>query len=84
MVRPAAISPERIAIVKKLHDLATRRGQTLAQMAIAWMLRDPRMTSAVIGASSLEQLDENIAALNRMDFEPSELEEIDGACTSAL
>jgi L-glyceraldehyde 3-phosphate reductase len=82
-LRAAAISPERLSMVRKLNDLAQRRGQTLAQMAIAWVLRDPRMTSAVIGASSVEQLEENVAAIHHPPFQPSELEEIDALCSSA-
>ena len=61
-----------------LNDIAQRRGQTLAQMALAWALRDPRVTSALIGASSVAQLEENVAALERLDFDADELAEIDG------
>jgi L-glyceraldehyde 3-phosphate reductase len=60
-----------------LDAIATRRGQTLAQMALAWVLRDPRVTSAIIGASSVEQLEDNVQALKKLDFEPEELVEID-------
>jgi L-glyceraldehyde 3-phosphate reductase len=63
--------------VRALDAIATRRGQTLAQMALAWVLRDPRVTSAIIGASSVEQLEDNVGALSRLDFEPDELAEID-------
>ena len=55
----------------------TRRGQTLAQMALAWVLRDPRMTSALIGASSVAQLDDNVAALGNLEFSAEELAEIE-------
>jgi L-glyceraldehyde 3-phosphate reductase len=63
--------------VRRLSEVAARRGQTLAQMALAWVLRDPRMTSAIVGASSVEQLEQNVGALRRLDFEPGELAEID-------
>ncbi|HEY2793272.1 MAG TPA: aldo/keto reductase, partial [Micromonosporaceae bacterium] len=57
--------------------IAQRRGQTLAQMALAWCLRDSRMTSVLIGASSVKQLDDNIAALNNLEFTTDELADID-------
>jgi L-glyceraldehyde 3-phosphate reductase len=63
--------------IRALDAIATRRGQTLAQMALAWVLRDPRVTSAIIGASSVEQLEDNVQALQKLDFEPEELVEID-------
>src|SRR5690606_33584779 len=71
------LTEENIARVRALDDIAQRRGQTLAQMVIAWVLRDPRVTSALIGASSVAQLEENVAALQRLDFTPEELAEID-------
>jgi L-glyceraldehyde 3-phosphate reductase len=64
---------------RALNEIAAKRGQTLAQMALAWVLRDPRMTSAVIGASSVEQLEANVKALDGKPFEPAELAEIDRA-----
>lgn len=60
-----------------LNDIAASRGQSLAQMAIAWVLRDPRVTSALIGASSVEQLEMNLGALERLDFSDDELATID-------
>ncbi|WP_119388418.1 L-glyceraldehyde 3-phosphate reductase [Taklimakanibacter lacteus] len=63
--------------LRALAAIATRRGQSLAQMAIAWVLRDPRMTTALIGASRPEQIDENVGALARLDFTAAELAEID-------
>jgi L-glyceraldehyde 3-phosphate reductase len=63
--------------IRALNDLARRRGQSLAQMAIAWTLRDERMTSVVVGASSVHQLDENVGAVDRLEFTPDELTEID-------
>ena len=79
---PAQITPETLAKVRALNEIAKRRGQPLAQMALAWTLRDPRVTSAVIGVSSIAQLEENRAALDRQDFSPSELDEIDRALKS--
>jgi len=63
--------------VTPLRDIARGRGQSLAQMALAWVLRDPRMTSAIVGVSSVKQLDENLAALDKLDFSQGELAEID-------
>ncbi|HEY8338599.1 MAG TPA: L-glyceraldehyde 3-phosphate reductase [Egibacteraceae bacterium] len=77
------LTEENIARVRALDHIAQRRGQTLAQMAIAWVLRDPRVTSALIGASSVAQLEENVAALQRLDFTPEELAEIDRYATDA-
>jgi L-glyceraldehyde 3-phosphate reductase len=71
------ISEENLARVRGLNEIAQARGQSLAQMAIAWVLRDPRITSALLGASSVQQLEQNVAALDRMDFDPAELEAID-------
>ena len=63
--------------VRALNEIAARRGQTLAQLAIAWVLRDGRVTSALLGASSVPQLEQNVAALQRLDFDADELAEID-------
>jgi L-glyceraldehyde 3-phosphate reductase len=71
------ITQENLERVRALGEIAQRRGQTLAQLAIAWALRDPRVTSALLGASSVAQLEQNVAALENLDFEPAELEEID-------
>jgi L-glyceraldehyde 3-phosphate reductase len=71
------ITEENLARVRALNEIARRRGQTLAQMAIAWALRDERVTSALLGASSVRQLEQNVAALERLDFDPDELAEID-------
>jgi len=71
------LSPANLARVRALGAIADRRGQTLAQMAIAWTLRDARVASALIGASSVAQLDENLAALEHLAFTPDELAEID-------
>jgi L-glyceraldehyde 3-phosphate reductase len=71
------LSDENLQRVRSLNEIAQRRGQTLAQMAIAWGLRDERVTSALLGASSVSQLEQNLAALAREDFDAAELEEID-------
>ena len=66
-----------LARVRGLNKIAQGRGQSLAQMALAWTLRDPRMTSALVGASSVEQLEDNLAAIANLAFEPAELKAID-------
>ncbi|CAO3458427.1 L-glyceraldehyde 3-phosphate reductase [Azospirillum argentinense] len=71
------LSPENLERVRALDAIAQRRGQTLAQMAIAWVLRDPRVTSALIGARNVEQLDNSLDALKNTAFTPEELAEID-------
>jgi L-glyceraldehyde 3-phosphate reductase len=71
------LTEEALARIRALNEIAARRGQTLAQMALAWTLRDPRITSTLIGASSVQQLEENVAALDRLDLADEELEEID-------
>jgi len=63
--------------IQKLNDLAVRRGQKLSQMAIAWVLRKPQVTSALIGASSVSQLEQNLGALANLSFSPEELNEIE-------
>ena len=63
--------------MRRLNGLAAERGQTLAQMALAWTLRDPAITSALIGASRPEQVKENVAALNNLAFTADELTRID-------
>jgi L-glyceraldehyde 3-phosphate reductase len=71
------LTDENLEHVRALNDIAQRRGQSLAQLALAWTLRDSRITSALIGASSVEQLEQNLAALERLDFDDAELAEID-------
>ncbi len=71
------LNEKNLANIRALHDIAQRRNQSLAQMAIAWVLRDPRVTSALIGASSVSQLENSVAALNNRDFSEAELKEID-------
>jgi L-glyceraldehyde 3-phosphate reductase len=71
------LNEENLKQVRALNEIAKGRGQTLAQMAIAWVLRDQRVTSALIGARNVEQLDDSLDALKRLDFTPGELAEID-------
>jgi L-glyceraldehyde 3-phosphate reductase len=80
---PDLLTDEVRAKLRSLNDLARQRGQTLAQMAIAWTLRDPRVTSALVGASSVEQLEDSARALDRLDFSDEELEAIDGFATES-
>ncbi|MBQ0996342.1 MULTISPECIES: L-glyceraldehyde 3-phosphate reductase [Streptomyces] len=75
------LSDEMRGRLRALNDIAARRGQSLAQMALAWALRDPRVTSLVIGASRTEQLEQNVAALENLDFSDEELAEIDKYAT---
>ncbi len=77
------LSKANLAKVKALNKIAARRGQSLAQMAIAWILRDPRVTSTVVGASSVEQLEDSLGALDRMGFDEAELAEIDRYATES-
>jgi len=77
------LTEETLAKVRALNEVAAGRGQSLAQLALAWTLRDPRMTSTVFGASSVEQLDANVHALERLDFAPDELAEIDRHATES-
>ena len=79
---PSSLSPdllteESLAKIRALNEIAAARGQTLAQMALAWVLRDERVTSALIGASSVAQLEDNIVALDRLALSDDELAEID-------
>jgi L-glyceraldehyde 3-phosphate reductase len=74
---PDMLTEENLDHVRALNEIAGRRGQSLAQLALAWTLRDPRVTSTLIGASSVEQLEQNVAALERLDFGDEELADID-------
>jgi len=74
---PSLLSEAALAHVRALNDLARGRGQSLAQMALAWALRDPRVTSLVAGASSVAQLEQNVAALDNLEFGADELAAID-------
>ena len=76
-LKAGQITPEVIAKIQKLNTLAEARGQKLAQMALAWVLRDPVITTALIGVSKVSQLEDNLAALNNLKFAPEELAAID-------
>ncbi len=80
---PEMLSAETLAKIRGLNQVAAQRGQSLAQMALAWVLRDPRVTSALIGVSSVRQLEENLAALEKLAFTGSELAEIDRLATES-
>jgi L-glyceraldehyde 3-phosphate reductase len=80
---PDLITDEAREKIRGLNEIASARGQSLAQMALAWALRDPRVTSALIGASSVEQLEANVAALDRLDFTDDELAVIDRFATES-
>jgi L-glyceraldehyde 3-phosphate reductase len=80
---PDLITDEVLEKIRALNEIAAARGQTLAQLALAWTLRDPRVTSALIGASSVAQLEANVAALDRLDFPDDELAEIDRYATES-
>jgi L-glyceraldehyde 3-phosphate reductase len=80
---PSLIDEQALAKIKALNEIAARRGQTLAQLALAWTLRDPRVTSTLVGASSVEQLEANVAALEKLDLTEDELAEIDRYATDA-
>ncbi len=71
------VTPEIINKVKKLNEIATERGQSMAQMAIAWLLKDKRVTSVLIGASSVKQMEQNLNALNNLEFSKEELNKIE-------
>ncbi|NLT72621.1 MAG: L-glyceraldehyde 3-phosphate reductase [Chloroflexi bacterium] len=76
-LRPSAITPERVERIERLNEMAQERGQTLAQMAIAWVLRQPAVTSALVGASKVGQIEENVAGLSKLSFTSDELEQIE-------
>lgn len=77
-LRREQVTDELVGQVRQLNDLAKARGQTLAQMAIAWVLRHPEMTSALIGASKVSQIDDAVGALANLDFSLEELNKIEG------
>ena len=85
---PSSLSPnlltdEALEKIRALNEIAAARGQSLAQLALAWVLRDPRVTSALIGASSVAQLEDNVGALASLDFTDEELAEIDRYATDS-
>ncbi len=71
------ITPEKLVKIQRLNEIAVKRGQSLAQMAIAWLLKDKRVTSVLAGASSVQQLKSNLAALDKLEFSAFELQEIE-------
>src|ERR1700674_2541466 len=77
------LTEQTLGRVRSLNQMAQRRGQTLAQMALAWTLRDPRVTSTLVGASSVAQLEQNVAALDKLEFSADELREIDRHATDS-
>ncbi len=80
---PDLLTDEALTKIRGLDEIAHGRGQSLAQMALAWTLRDARMTSTLVGASNVEQLEQNVAALERPDFTPDELAEIERYATDS-
>jgi L-glyceraldehyde 3-phosphate reductase len=82
-MRPEMLTDENLAKIRALNEIAAGRDQSLAQMAIGWTLRDPVVTSALVGASSVEQLEQNVAALKKREFSPAELAEIDRYATES-
>ena len=80
---PDLLTDQALAKIRALNEIAGSRGQSLAQMALAWTLRDPRMTSTLIGASSVAQLEDSLGALAKLDFSAEELAEIDGYATES-
>lgn len=76
-LKPAHITDDKIEKVKKLNEMAKKRGQTLAQMSLAWVLRHETMTSVLIGASKVAQIEDAVGTLNNLNFESPELEEIE-------
>ena len=76
------IGEDKLAVIRALNEVATQRGQTLAEMAVAWVLRDPRVTSALVGTSKVSQVDDNVAALKNLKFSAEELRKIDSILAS--
>ncbi len=72
------LGEDKLAKIRALNDIAKQRGQSLAEMAVAWVLRDPRVTSALVGTSKVSQVDDNVAALKNLKFSAEELRKIDG------
>ncbi len=76
-LKPESVTPEKVEKAKRLNEIAKLRGQSLPQLALAWILRQEQMTSVIIGASRLEQIEENVRALDHLEFTPEELAQID-------
>ncbi|MCB0531159.1 MAG: L-glyceraldehyde 3-phosphate reductase [Lewinellaceae bacterium] len=80
-LKKETLTPQRLGQIQKLNTLAVERGQTLAQMALAWILRDNRVTSVLVGASRPEQLADSLKCLENLEFSPEELQKIEGTLT---
>jgi L-glyceraldehyde 3-phosphate reductase len=80
---PGLLTEQSLTHVRALNEIAAARGQSLAQMALAWLLRDDRVTSVLIGASSVTQLDANLDAVDRLGFDADELTRIDDHAVDA-
>ena len=76
-LKSGTLTPEMLEALKALNAIAARRGQSLARMSLSWLLQDPRVTSVIIGASSVEQIKDNLLSLNNLDFSAEELSAID-------
>jgi len=76
-LKASEITEERLQQIRKLNEIAHRRKQSLARMALAWLLKDKRITTVLIGASSVEQLNDNLACLEQLEFSSAELDEIE-------
>ena len=76
-LKKETITPEVLNKIQKLNDIAKKRNQSLAQMALAWVIKDPRITSVLIGVSAVEQLHDNLGILSNLNFEQSELQQIE-------
>lgn len=76
-LKASALTPERLHQIDELNKLAAERGQTLAQMALSWILKDDEVASVLIGASRPEQIEENISIVEHLDFTEEELKKID-------
>jgi len=81
-LKKEALTEKRLQQIKALNDIALRRGQTLAEMALAWILKDDYVTSVIVGSSSVGQLEKNLKALNSAPFSAEELQEIENICHS--
>ena len=76
-LKQSTLTPELVAALRELNAMAERRGQSLAEMSLSWLMRDPRVSSVIVGASSVEQLQDNLKAMSNLDFSPEELAAID-------
>lgn len=83
-LKPESITEDKLVKIRSLNELAQQRGQSLAQMALAWVLKDDRITSVLVGASNTQQIDDNLHALQNRAFEKDELEKIDSILKGVL